>query len=129
MRSDEWKRMLAGLALTAPIPLVARAEVYMTEDQAAAVLFPGVKLEARWIDLSLPEVKAIEKASGERVLSPQVRVWRGPGGASLFIDRVVGKHEFITYAVAVSTEGKVSGVEIMDYRENFGSQVRGAAWR
>jgi hypothetical protein len=129
MRAKDWSRILAGLALTAPVPHTARAEVYLTEEGAAALLFPGVKLEPLWIDLTPAQAKAVEKASGERVLVPRIRVLRGPAGQRLFIDQVVGKHEFITYAVAVGGDGKVSGVEIMDYRETFGYQVREAGWR
>ena len=40
MRSKDWKTILTGLTLATPIPMVARAETYLTEDQAAAVLFP-----------------------------------------------------------------------------------------
>jgi len=42
---------------------------------------------------------------------------------------VVGKHDFITYAVALSTDGTVRGVEILDYRETYGGEVRNANWR
>ncbi len=129
MRQEDWKRLLAGLALTAPVPLVAHAEMYLTEDQAAAVLFPAVRLEARWIDLTAEDVRAIEKASGERVASSRVRWWAAPNGAAMIVDRVIGKHEFITYAVALGADGKVLGVEIMDYRETIGGDVRRPAWR
>lgn len=117
------------MVLTTPMAQVAHAEAYLTEDQAAKVLWPGVKLEAHWADLTTNEVKDIEKLSGERVLSPRVRVFWGPNREALVIDRVVGKHEFITYAVAISSNGTVAGVEIMDYRETFGAQVRQVEWR
>ncbi len=42
---------------------------------------------------------------------------------------MVGKHEFITYAMALDASGAVKGVEILDYRESYGGQVRDAAWR
>lgn len=129
MRAKDWSRILAGLTILAPIPYVAYAETYLTEAQAAAILFPGRKTELRWVDLTKDQTEAIEKASGERVRAPRARVWWGPNGEALFIDQVVGKHEFITYAVAVSTAGTVQGIEIMDYRETYGSEVRGAQWR
>lgn len=129
MNSKDWSRILAGLTVLAPIPLVAHAETYLTEAQAAAILFPGFKPEFRWVELTKEDAKAIEKASGERVREPRTRVWFGPGREALFIDQVVGKHEFITYAVAVSTDGTVKGVEIMDYHETYGSEVRKPEWR
>ncbi len=129
MRLKEWNSILAGLALTAPVPLVARAETYLTESQAAAVLFPGVKLKPRAIELSSNDVMSIERNSGEKVPSTHPRVWWGPNQEALFFDTVLGKHEYITCAVAVSSDGKIKGVEIMDYREVYGYQVRGAGWR
>ena len=47
----------------------------------------------------------------------------------MFIDKVYGKHEFITYAVALDTGGGVRGIEIMDYRESYGDQIRQPKWR
>jgi hypothetical protein len=128
MRSKDWNKLLAGL-LIVPIPFVARAEVYLTEDQAAAVLFPGLHLEPRWMDLTPDEVKAIAKASGEKGLSPHIRILWGPHEEALVIDKVLGKHELITYAVAIAPDGKVKAIEIMDYRETFGYQVRDKNWR
>jgi hypothetical protein len=128
MRSNNWNSILTGL-LIAPIPFIARAETYLTENQAAAVLFPGVKLEPRWMELSPGEVKQINKASGQKGLDARVRVLWGPNREALIIDRVLGKHEFITYAVAIDADGKVKGIEILDYRETYGYQIRDKSWR
>ena len=111
MRSKDWNNVLTGLLL-APIPWVARAETYLTENQALAVLFPGVNMGTHWMDTS-----------------PRTRVLWGPNKEALFIDKVLGKHEFITYAVAIDPDGKVKGIEIMDYRETYGNQIRDKAWR
>ena len=129
MRSRDWNRILIGLALTTPIPYVAQAETYLTEDQAVAILFPGVAMNSSWMELSLPEIKKIEKASSERVSSSKIRVWWGPDHQAMIIDRVLGKHAFITYAVAISSDGKVQGIEIMEYLETYGYQVREPKWR
>ena len=45
------------------------------------------------------------------------------------VDRVVGKHEFITMAVGINANGTVKQIEIMDYKESYGYEVRDAAWR
>jgi Na+-translocating ferredoxin:NAD+ oxidoreductase RnfG subunit len=120
--------MLAGLALSTPLAHVAHAETYLSENQAAAILLPGVKLQGEWPELSKEQIRLIEKNSGERVRQTRPRVLWGPRREALFIDQVLGKHELITYAVALTPEGKVSGVEIMDYRETHGAQVREHAW-
>src|SRR5579872_4288272 len=129
MTTKEWSRIFAGVVLTAPMAYVARAETYLTESQAASVLFPGIILEPRWIDLRTEQIKAIAKASGEKPLVSKVRIFWGPNREALVIDNVLGKHEFITYAVAINPDGKVKGIEIMDYRETYGYQVRDMAWR
>jgi Na+-translocating ferredoxin:NAD+ oxidoreductase RnfG subunit len=41
----------------------------------------------------------------------------------------VGKHEFIPFAVALDDRGEVKGVEILEYREAYGDQIRNANWR
>ena len=43
-------------------------------------------------------------------------------------DRVIGKHLFIDYAVALDPGGRVLRVEILQYRESYGGEVRGAGW-
>ena len=129
MRPYQWSKILVGAALLAPIPHIAYAEVYLTEQQAADILFPDVKLEPSWVDLTPQEIKTIEKTSGKKWLSPRVRVWWGPDKEALIIDRVLGKHEFITYAVALTPDGTVKSVEIMEYRETYGYQIRESQWR
>lgn len=60
------------------------------------------------------------------------RVWKAEAGghvAGFFIfDRVVGKHLFIDYAVALSPGGAVQKVEILQYRESYGGEVRDSSW-
>ncbi len=129
MRSKDWSRILISAALVAPIPYVAYAEVYLSEQQAAAILFPDLKLEACWMDLSSTEMKTIANVSGEKVASPHIRIWWGPDQQALIIDRVLGKHELITYAVAINSDHKIQGIEILEYRETYGYQIREPRWR
>ena len=42
---------------------------------------------------------------------------------------MIGKHDLIDYAVALSAEGKVRQVEILQYREAYGGEVRNSNWR
>jgi Na+-translocating ferredoxin:NAD+ oxidoreductase RnfG subunit len=48
---------------------------------------------------------------------------------SFIVDEVIGKHELITFAVAIDPQGIVRGVEILDYRETRGGEVRDPRWR
>jgi hypothetical protein len=60
------------------------------------------------------------------------RVWKADAGgrvAGYFIfDRVIGKHLYIDYAVALSPAGAVQRVEILEYRESYGGEVRSPSW-
>jgi Na+-translocating ferredoxin:NAD+ oxidoreductase RnfG subunit len=51
------------------------------------------------------------------------------GGGWFLVDEVLGKHEFITYALGLDASGAVKSVEIMDYRESYGYDVRKDQWR
>jgi Na+-translocating ferredoxin:NAD+ oxidoreductase RnfG subunit len=60
------------------------------------------------------------------------RVWKAEAGgrvAGFFIfDRVIGKHLYIDYAVALTPGGAVHSVEILQYRESYGGEIRNPGW-
>lgn len=121
---------LLGCLATAPVAHVAYCAIYLSEDQAVQTMFPATaKLAPRWVELTDEEAKSIEKLSRENVRSRKVRVFWGAGGDAVFIDQVVGKHEFITYAVGIAADGKVRNIEIMEYKETYGHEVRRPEWR
>lgn len=107
----------------------ARSEVFLTPDQARTVLYPGQKLATQTITLSSEQRKAIAKASGVRVRSDTINAMRTGSGDWLIYDNVIGKHEFIDIAVAITKSGSVKGVEILTFRETYGDQVKHARWR
>jgi Na+-translocating ferredoxin:NAD+ oxidoreductase RnfG subunit len=63
----------------------------------------------------------------------EVRLWRvlqdGKLAGYFVLDEVVGKHEVINYAIALSPQGVVQQVEVLDYREAYGYEIRNPAWR
>src|SRR5438045_7846587 len=113
-------------ALIAPSAFAVR---YLTVDQAQQAIFPGKSFTAEPVKLTSVQRKAIEEASGVRVLHDELQVWRVSGGGWFIVDEVVGKHEFITYAAGLNPEGSVKQIEIMDYRETYGGQIRDQKWR
>lgn len=116
---------IAALAL----PTTIHATVYLTVEQAQAAMFPHQSLTPSFRQLTPAEIDAIKRASGEAPLSRDLRAWRAQDGGWFIVDRVIGKHEYITYAVALTRDGAVRSVEILDYRETYGGEVRSAAWR
>jgi len=115
-----------------PLSLVAieaQATIYMTPEQAQSVMFPGETLRPSFRTLDASQIQEIRKASGVSPLSRQLKAWRASGGGWLIIDEVIGKHEFITFAVALTSAGTLKSMEILDYRESYGGQVRDPRWR
>lgn len=92
----------------------AQATQYLTVEQAQRALFPEA------------DAFAPTPLRGQRA-------WAASRGGALLghvmVDEVIGKHELITYAVGVGADGAVRNVEIMDYRESRGGEVRDPRWR
>jgi len=105
------------------------ATTYLSVAQAQAAIFPQAKLTPAPVTLTPAQREAIEKASGVHAGSAEVRAWRVEGGGWFIVDEVIGKHEFITYAAGIGADGAVRGLEILDYRETYGGDVRNAKWR
>ena len=58
-------------------------------------------MTAATVVLTADQAKAIEKVARVRVRSKELKLWRAPGGGMLVVDEVLGKHEVITWALAV----------------------------
>ena len=115
---------LAAVVICQP----AHALVYMSVEQAQQLMFKGQTLTALPLILSAADIGAIERDSGVKVYPGALRAWKADDGY-FFVDAVIGKHELITYAVALSGAGKVRQVEILEYREAYGGEVRSERWR
>jgi Na+-translocating ferredoxin:NAD+ oxidoreductase RnfG subunit len=110
------------------------ATTYMTIEQAQKVCFPGASsfLSAD-VNLTAQQKKAVEKDSGVGVRLNSQKVWRAMAGDKflgwIIQDEVLGKHEFINWALALNPDGTVKQIEILDYRETYGYQIREEKWR
>lgn len=127
----DWRAFFLPMAALAT---PAYAVDYLTEAQAQMLLFPGAKaFVGQTLNFSDEQRERIKAASNLRQRRPEQKVWRAERDGQLLgwflVDDVLGKHEFITYALALSVDGHVLGVEILSYRETHGGQVRDAAWR
>ena len=102
MKASQWIWLPAAVISTA-----AHATTYFSVEQVQRTIFPG----ATFSTTSLPNA------------------WRASNGGYVIVDRVVGKHEYITLAVGINPNGTVKQIEIMDYQESYGYEVREASWR
>lgn len=104
------------------------AQVYLSREQARAVLLPGTA-EPHTVFLEKKDRRRIEAASGVKVEKNELEAWKAADGGWLVFDTVMGRYEAIDIAVAINAEGEVSGVEILTYREIYGYEVRRPEWR
>jgi hypothetical protein len=127
MKTRYTTSLLAPIALVAAAP--CQAEVYFSLEQVQQSLFPGEVLAPQAVILSPQQMQAIEDAAGVPVREPRVHAWKSASGGWLLVDKVIGKHDYITYAVALDAAGAVRQVEVMEYRESYGGEIRNARWR
>jgi Na+-translocating ferredoxin:NAD+ oxidoreductase RnfG subunit len=98
-------------------------------EQAQQSIFPGQKLAQAFVTLTAEQAREIERRSDVNVRHREVQVWKVASGGFFIVDEVVGKHEFITWAIGLNADGTVKQIEIMTYRESYGHEVRNADWR
>lgn len=121
-----------GLAAV-PAYHVAYAAHYMTIEQAQRGAFASADAFAP-IDLAPAELEAARTAVAENAPPGWApKVWqaraRGQHLGWLIVDQVIGKSDAITYALALDASGVVIGVDVLEYRETHGSEIRLPAWR
>src|SRR6266403_477084 len=107
--------MTSWVRLTLPAAVVASvspsyAVQYLTIDAAQKLAFPAAN---RFVENGGLTWKA---QAADKLLGLFV------------VDHVIGKHLYIDYAVALDPGGRVLRVEILQYRESYGGEVRGAGW-
>jgi hypothetical protein len=119
---------IIGLAAVS-LPIVAHAKIYVSVEQTQKILVPNKLLTKNPIIITDELQEKMRSASSIRHPFKGDHIWRASDGSWFIIDEVVGKHEMITYAVALSSSGAVTGIEILEYVESYGYEVAEAQWR
>lgn len=119
--------LLPLVALMASAP--ARATVYLSIEDAQQAMFGASAMTAQPLTLDATQMKAIEQASGVPVRGSLLRVWRAADGGWFLLDAVIGKSELISYAIGLDADGRVKQVEVLEYRESHGGEIRYPGWR
>jgi hypothetical protein len=124
---NRWVLAPAAVVLIAP---AAYATQYLSVEQAQQLIFPGASFaQPEVMKITDEQRREIERRTGVNVRAREQRVWRVADGGFFIVDEVVGKHEFITYATGLNADGSVRQIEILDYRESYGYEIRTPAWR
>lgn len=116
-------------ALVAVTPIVCQASVYLTQEQAKKLIFPNNVLTKQNIRLNNDQINQLHKTSGITSPLKTDQVYKSNDGGWFIVDQVLGKHEMITYAVGLNANGTVKQIEILEYNESYGSQVKEPSWR
>jgi Na+-translocating ferredoxin:NAD+ oxidoreductase RnfG subunit len=127
-------RWLVPATIISAASVQCYAAQYMSLEQAQALIFPNAKeFVAAPVTLTSDQMARIERQSGVAVRSSQQPVWQaraeGKSVGWFILDRVIGKHELITYAVGINPDGSLRQLQILEYRESYGSQIRYPNWR
>lgn len=93
---------MAAISVSAP----AYAVQYLSVGEAQKLAFPSA---------SFTELQA-------------GRVWKASTGGIFVLDHVIGKHLYIDYAVSIDRAGRIHRVDILQYRELYGGEIRSPSW-
>jgi hypothetical protein len=127
-----WLGTLAALT-AAPVTVIIAAD-YLSVEGAQKALFPSAdQFSELVLALDPAQRMRVQELAGPQPPHRSLRAFRALRGSELlgyvFIDEVIGKEDFITYAAAIDANGKVGALEVLSYRESHGGEIRAPAWR
>lgn len=115
-------------------PAISFAQHYYAPKEVLAYLFPNsqtVTFERK--SLAPKQVDSIRKILRIKDIKTDWTIYVAKSKNKIdgyaIIDNVMGKEKPITYVVSISPEGVVNEVEILEYRESHGGQVKNKAYR
>jgi Na+-translocating ferredoxin:NAD+ oxidoreductase RnfG subunit len=106
----DWVRLTAPAAVVAAVTSPAHAVQYLTLAESQRLSFPSA---TAFVPIDAWAWKAA--SDGKEV-------------GRYIVDRVIGKHLYIDYAVTLDASGRIQRVDILQYREAYGGEVRDRAW-
>ena len=129
----EWTRWAAPAAAAIALIQPVQATQYYTVATAQRAAFPNATafVEAHVV-FTASDMAAIQRMAGTAPQARAQQVWRAFAGNQFLgffvVDYVIGKHLVIDYAISLDPGGSVRRVDIMEYREAYGGEIRGGSW-
>lgn len=117
--------LLVPAAIVAAAP--ASATTYMSIEKAQALMMPGATFADSSLTLNQQQYNAIIDAGNVQPYGRRLKVWKASTGGWFVVDRVLGRNDWITYAVAMDAEGVVQRVEILECVEKW-DEIRQPKW-
>ncbi len=127
-----WAVALAALT-AAPLQIVIATE-YLSVEAAQRALFPQADgFSELVLALSAAQREQVARLAGAQPPHRSLRAWKAMRGGELagyvFVDEVIGREDFITYAAGIDAAGRLSALEVLAYRESHGGEIRSDGWR
>ena len=127
-----WAVALAALT-AAPLQIVIATE-YLSVEGAQRALFPQAdEFSELVLALSAAQREQVARLAGPQPPHRSLRAWKAMRGGELagyvFVDEVIGREDFITYAAGIDAAGRLSALEVLAYRESHGGEIRSDGWR
>src|ERR1700738_818165 len=98
---------------------------------AALVMSVGSAHAIQYLSLAEAQRHAFPSATNFSVVQAD-RIWRAEAGGRVvgffIFDRVIGKHLYIDYSAALDPSGRIRQVDILQYHESYGGQIRSPSW-
>src|ERR1700704_7168715 len=122
-----WAMALAALT-AAPVQIVIATE-YLSVEGAQKALFPQADLFSEFVlSLSTAQREQVSRLAGPQPPHRSLRAWKAMRGGELagyvFVDEVIGREDFITYAAGIDAAGHLGALAVLAYRESHGGGIR-----
>ncbi|AFV96865.1 MULTISPECIES: FMN-binding protein [unclassified Sulfuricurvum] len=135
MNTNTW--LLTPALILSAVPAIYAKDFsfqYPTYSESQKSFFPqATTFVPSDIVLLDSEIDQVEQMSKVRVRDPKQKIWKveqnGHQIGWFILDKVIGKHELITYSIALDMSNKVKGIEVLDFKESYGEQIREIQWR
>jgi Na+-translocating ferredoxin:NAD+ oxidoreductase RnfG subunit len=107
---------------------IGHVEVYLTEDEAAKLMFPDSERIRKEVLSLTPQQKAlVENRIGWSFPEQSFDVYLGETNGKIdgyaIVQNTIGKYRPITYMVGVDPTGRVMNFEVLVYRESRGNEI------
>lgn len=105
------------------------AEVYLREEDSIKIMFPkSERIRKETITLTREKKSLIEERIGWKFPEESFEVYIGETGGQVdgyaLVQNTIGKHKPMTYMVGIDSNGFISDIELLIFREARGSEVR-----
>jgi hypothetical protein len=127
-------RKLAPLAVVVSVALPAHATQYWDSKALLEDFFKDPRVTWKHVTLTDADAAEIGKKLGTPLAKKTWAIYLDEVGdrkrtGYAVLDREIGLHEYFDYGVHFRLDGAVARVEIREYREPYGDQIRGAVFR